>query len=87
MESDLAGEKDRERERGRSRDGKVGRKEFGLATITSHDGTEMPSSFHPYLSIGYVQFRIRRAVGAYSIHLDIDCSGIFTIGIYSIDGI
>ncbi|KAG1354922.1 hypothetical protein COCNU_07G010340 [Cocos nucifera] len=83
----LVGEKDRERERGRSRDGKVGREGFGLIAIVDHDGTEMPSSFHPYPSTGYVQFSIQGAIGAYSVYLDIDCSGTSTIGIYSTDDI
>ncbi|EHA8589596.1 hypothetical protein COCNU_scaffold011230G000010 [Cocos nucifera] len=57
------------------------------AYATYHDGTEMPSSFHPYPSTGYAQFGIRGAVKAYSIHLSIDYLGTSTIGIYSIDGI
>ncbi|EHA8586784.1 hypothetical protein COCNU_scaffold000934G000030 [Cocos nucifera] len=87
MGSGLTDKGDRERERGRSRDGKARRKGFGLATMTGHDGIETPSSFHPCLSVGYVQFSNRGAVRAYSIHLSIDCSEIFTVGIYSIDGI
>ncbi|EHA8590433.1 putative ovule protein [Cocos nucifera] len=51
-----------------------------------HDGTKMPSSFHPYPSMDYMQFSIRGIVGAYSIHLSIDCSGTSTVGIYSTDG-
>ena len=37
--------------------------------IAGHDGTETSSSFHPCPSMGYAQFSIRGAVGAYSIHL------------------
>ncbi|EHA8588601.1 hypothetical protein COCNU_scaffold005938G000010 [Cocos nucifera] len=85
MGSNLAGEQNQERERGRSRDGKVEREGFDLAIIVGYDDIEMPSSFHPYLSMGYMQFSIRGAIGAYSIHLSIDCSRTFTIGIYSID--
>ncbi|EHA8588535.1 hypothetical protein COCNU_scaffold005698G000010 [Cocos nucifera] len=48
-----------------------------------HNGTEMPSSFHPCPSMGYAQFNIRGAVGAYSIHFDIGCLGTSTIDIYS----
>ncbi|EHA8586895.1 hypothetical protein COCNU_scaffold001126G000050 [Cocos nucifera] len=55
--------------------------------LTSYDGTEMPSSFHPCPSVGYVQFSIRGAVGAYSIHLSIGCSGTSTASIYSTDNI
>ncbi|EHA8586547.1 hypothetical protein COCNU_scaffold000518G000010 [Cocos nucifera] len=87
MGSNLTDEGDRERERRRSRYGKAGREGFGVATIVNHDGTEMPSSFHPCLSMAYVQFRIRRAVGEYSIHLGISCSGTFTTDIYSTSGI
>ncbi|KAG1327647.1 hypothetical protein COCNU_01G015810 [Cocos nucifera] len=86
MRSGLADEGDQERERERSRDGKARREGFNLAAIFGHDGTKMPSRFHPCLSVGYGQFSIRGAVGAYSVHLSIDCLGIFTIGIYSISG-
>ncbi|EHA8591459.1 hypothetical protein COCNU_scaffold057056G000010 [Cocos nucifera] len=87
MGSSLVGEGDQERERERLRDGKAGREGFGLTTIVGHDGIEMPSSFPPYPSMGYVQFSIRGAIRAYSIHLGIDCSGTSTIGIYSTGGI
>ncbi|KAG1338580.1 hypothetical protein COCNU_04G008860 [Cocos nucifera] len=87
MGSNLVDEGDRERERGRLRDEKAMREGFGLATIVDHDGIEMPSSFHPCPLASYVQFSIRRAVKAYSIHLDIGYSGTSTVGIYSIDGI
>ncbi|KAG1335121.1 hypothetical protein COCNU_03G012400 [Cocos nucifera] len=52
----------------------------------------MPSIFHPCPSVDYAQFSIR-AVGAYSIHLDISYSrtsiaSIYSIGdIYSTNGI
>ncbi|KAG1354882.1 hypothetical protein COCNU_07G009940 [Cocos nucifera] len=85
MGSGLADEEDQEKERGRSKDEKAERKEFGLAVVVDHDGTEMPSSFHPCPSIGYAQFNIRGVVRAYSIHLGIDCSEISTDGIYSTD--
>ncbi|KAG1330994.1 hypothetical protein COCNU_02G009630 [Cocos nucifera] len=81
----LADEEDRERKRKRSRDEKARREGFGLTAIVGHDGTEMPSSFHPYPSMGYVQFSIQGAIGAYSIHLGISCSGTSTVGIYSTD--
>ncbi|EHA8590072.1 hypothetical protein COCNU_scaffold014671G000010 [Cocos nucifera] len=58
-----------------------------LSIAIGHDGTKMPSSFHPYPSADYVQFSIRGAVGAYSIHFGIGCSEIFTASIYSIDDI
>ncbi|KAG1365005.1 hypothetical protein COCNU_12G000050 [Cocos nucifera] len=58
-----------------------------LSIAIDHDGTEMPSSFHPCLSVSYVQFSIRGAVGAYFVHLDIDCLRTSTASIYSIDGI
>ncbi|KAG1333922.1 hypothetical protein COCNU_03G000410 [Cocos nucifera] len=87
MGSDLTGEGDRERETERSRDEKVGRKGFGLTIVVGHDSTEISSSFHTCPSTGYVQFSIRGAVGAYSVHLGISCSGTSTIGIYSTDGI
>ncbi|EHA8587086.1 hypothetical protein COCNU_scaffold001404G000010 [Cocos nucifera] len=80
----LTDERDRERGRGRSRDEKAEREGFGLTATIGQDGTKMPSSFHPCPSVGYVQFSIQGAIGAYSIHLDIDCSGTSTVGIYSI---
>ncbi|KAG1359653.1 putative Serine/threonine-protein phosphatase PP1 [Cocos nucifera] len=86
MGSGLAGKRDRERERGRLRDGKAGREGFGLVVVVDYDGTEMPSSFHSYLSVGYAQFSIRGAVRAYSVHLGIGYSGTFIVGIYSTDG-
>ncbi|KAG1331570.1 hypothetical protein COCNU_02G015380 [Cocos nucifera] len=51
---------------------------LGLCHV-DHDGTEMPSSFHPYLSTGYAEFSIKEAVRAYSIDLHIDYSGTSTV--------
>ncbi|KAG1362184.1 hypothetical protein COCNU_10G004030 [Cocos nucifera] len=55
--------------------------------VSGHDGTEMPSNFHPCPSVGYAQFSIRGAVEAYSIPFGIGCSGTSTASICSIDGI
>ena len=49
--------------------------------VAGHEGTEMPSSFHLCFSVGYAQFSIRGAIGAYSIHLGINCLEISTAGI------
>ncbi|KAG1331704.1 hypothetical protein COCNU_02G016720 [Cocos nucifera] len=43
--------------------------------LIDHDGTEMPSSFHPCPSAGYARFSIRGAVEAYSVHLGIGYQG------------
>ena len=55
--------------------------------IAGHGGIEMLSCFYPYPSMGYAQFSIRGAVGAYSIHLGIGYLGTSTVGIYSTDNI
>ncbi|KAG1355233.1 hypothetical protein COCNU_07G013450 [Cocos nucifera] len=87
MGFDLTDEGDRERKGRRLRDGKAKREGFGLTVIVDHDGTKTPSSFYPCPSVGYAQFSIREAVGAYFIHLNIGYLGTTTIGIYSISDI
>ncbi|EHA8588723.1 hypothetical protein COCNU_scaffold006487G000010 [Cocos nucifera] len=63
---------------------RVRKEEMGFGLV-GHDGTEMPSSFHPCPLVGNAQFNIRGAVRAYSIYLDIDYLGTSTTDIYSTD--